>query len=129
VVIDPEKYTVHDVTGTLKQFLHSLPDPVLTQSLYQNFIATIREFNKGENLWNFLYWTTIGHTVAVLIVGRPLRMFRHTSITCIAASINLIGQRGKLTRQMPRLARKCPVTDCYCEHRWEDGQMNMEMGR
>lgn len=45
VVIDPEKYTVHDVTGTLKQFLHSLPDPVLTQSLYQNFIATIRKSN------------------------------------------------------------------------------------
>ena len=44
VVIDPEKYTVHDVTGTLKQFLHSLPDPVLTQGLYQNFIATIRKW-------------------------------------------------------------------------------------
>ena len=43
VVIDPEKYTVHDVTGTLKLFLHSLPDPVLTKALYPNFIATIRK--------------------------------------------------------------------------------------
>lgn len=42
VVIDPEKYNVHDVTGTLKQFLRSLPDPVLTHELYQDFITTIR---------------------------------------------------------------------------------------
>ena len=36
----------------------------------------------------------------------------------IAASINLVGQREKLTGQMPKLAGKCPVTDCYYEH-WE----------
>ena len=34
----------------------------------------------------------------------------------IAASINLVGQRGKSTGQMPKLAGKCPVTDCYYEH-------------
>ena len=34
----------------------------------------------------------------------------------IAASINLVGQREKLTGQMPKLAGKCPVTDCYYEH-------------
>ena len=37
--------------------------------------------------------------------SRPLKMSGHTScISCIA----LIGQRGKLTGQMPKLARKCP---------------------
>ena len=34
----------------------------------------------------------------------------------IAASINLVGQREKLTGQMPKLAGKCPVTVCYYEH-------------
>ena len=37
------------------------------------------------------------------------------SITYIAASM---GQRGNLTGQMPKLAGKSPVTDCYHEH-WE----------
>ena len=35
----------------------------------------------------------------------------------IVASINLVGHREKLTRQIiPKLAGKCPVTDCYYEH-------------
>ena len=34
----------------------------------------------------------------------------------IAASINLVGQKEKLTGQMPKLVGKCPVTDCYYEH-------------
>ena len=34
----------------------------------------------------------------------------------ITASINLVRQREKLTGQIPRLAGKCPVTDCYYEH-------------
>ena len=43
MVIDPEVYTVHDVTGTLKQFFRSLPDPLLTHQLYQSFITTMRK--------------------------------------------------------------------------------------
>lgn len=43
VVIDPEVYTVHDVTGTLKLFFRSLPDPLLTHQLYNSFIATMRK--------------------------------------------------------------------------------------
>ena len=43
VVIDPEVYTVHDVTGTLKLFFRSLPDPLLTHQLYDSFIATMRK--------------------------------------------------------------------------------------
>lgn len=43
VVIDPEVYTVHDVTGTLKLFFRSLPDPLLTHQLYHSFIATMRK--------------------------------------------------------------------------------------
>ena len=43
MVIDPEVYTVHDVTGTLKQFFRSLPDPLLTHQLYQSFIATMHK--------------------------------------------------------------------------------------
>ena len=43
VVIDPEKYLVNDVTGTLKQFFQSLPDPLLTHQLYHSFISTMRE--------------------------------------------------------------------------------------
>ena len=34
----------------------------------------------------------------------------------MAASINLVGQKEQLTGQMPKLAGKCPVTDCYYEH-------------
>jgi len=43
MVIDPDKYNVHDVTGTLKHFLRSLPHPVLTHDLYSKFIATVRK--------------------------------------------------------------------------------------
>ena len=52
--------------------------------------------------------------------SKPLKMFGHTfkriKPTYIAAS-NLVGQREKLTGQMPnyKLAGKCPVTDCYYE--------------
>lgn len=46
VVIDPDNYTVHDVTSTLKQFLRSLPDPVLTHACYNDFIAVIRTLSK-----------------------------------------------------------------------------------
>ena len=38
VVIDEDSYSVHDVTGTLKQFFRTLPDPLLTHKLYQPFI-------------------------------------------------------------------------------------------
>ena len=48
VVIDPEVYNVHDVTGTLKQFFHSLPDPLLTLQLYNSFIATMRKLRERE---------------------------------------------------------------------------------
>jgi len=43
VVIDPDVFTVHDVTGTLKQFFRSLPDPLLTHRLYQSFVNNMRE--------------------------------------------------------------------------------------
>ena len=46
----------------------------------------------------------------------------------IAASINLIGQRGKSTGQMPKLAKKCPVTDCYYEH-WGGAEGDRQGGR
>ena len=40
--------------------------------------------------------------------SKPLKMFGHLAFpTYIAASINLVGQREKLTRQMPKLAGKC----------------------
>ena len=43
VYINPENYTVHDVTGCLKQFFRSLPDPLLTHNLYRNFLDASRE--------------------------------------------------------------------------------------
>ena len=44
-------------------------------------------------------------------------MFGHTALQShIAVSSNMVGQRGKLTGKMPKLAGKCPVTDCYYEH-------------
>ena len=43
VVIDSDTYTVHDVTGALKQFFRNLPDPLLTHDLYSEFIATCSE--------------------------------------------------------------------------------------
>ena len=41
--------------------------------------------------------------------SKPLKMFRHTFKSIPYASINLVGQREKLTRQMPKLAGKCPM--------------------
>ena len=38
VMIDEDSYSVHDVTGTLKQFFRTLPDPLLTHKLYQAFL-------------------------------------------------------------------------------------------
>ena len=43
VVIDSDVYNVHDVTGCLKQFFRSLPDPLLTHHLYESLIAVSRE--------------------------------------------------------------------------------------
>ena len=43
MVIDADVYNVHDVTGCLKQFFRSLPDPLLTHQLYESLIATSRE--------------------------------------------------------------------------------------
>lgn len=42
-IVDPEIYLVNDVAGTLKQFLRSLPDPLLTHHLYAAFINAARE--------------------------------------------------------------------------------------
>lgn len=38
VMIDQDQYTVHDVTGVLKQFFQTLPDPLFTHHLYYPFI-------------------------------------------------------------------------------------------
>lgn len=43
VFVDPDSYTVHDVTGCLKQFFRSLPDPLLTHLLYRQFLVASRE--------------------------------------------------------------------------------------
>lgn len=48
VVIDPDTYLVHDVTGTLKHFFQSLPDPLFTHHLYSPFLSA------GCKLWNSL---------------------------------------------------------------------------
>ena len=49
--------------------------------------------------------------------SKPVKRFGHTFKSVhVAASINLVGQKEKLTRQMPKLAGKCPVTDCSYEH-------------
>ena len=45
VQLDPEDYTVHDVTGTLKQFFRSLPDPLMTHQFYSAFIAAVRKYS------------------------------------------------------------------------------------
>ena len=37
-LIDSEEFTVHDVAGVLKDFFKSLPDPLLTHTLYQDFV-------------------------------------------------------------------------------------------
>ena len=52
---------------------------------------------------------------AVLIVShwKCLDILSKAFSMYIAASINLVGQRENLTGQMPKLAGKCPVTDCY----------------
>ena len=43
-IVDPETYLVNDVAGTLKQFLRSLPDPLLTHHLYAAFINAARKW-------------------------------------------------------------------------------------
>lgn len=40
VMIDGDSYTVHDVTGVLKQFFRTLPDPLFTHKLYSSFLHT-----------------------------------------------------------------------------------------
>ena len=42
-LINSEEYTVHDVAGVLKDFFKSLPDPLLTHSLYQDFVLVMSE--------------------------------------------------------------------------------------
>lgn len=39
IVIDHDTYQVHDVTGTLKHFFQSLPDPLFTHHLYSAFLS------------------------------------------------------------------------------------------
>ena len=43
VQINPESYSVHDVTGALKDFFKCLPDPLLTHQLYPSFISAMGE--------------------------------------------------------------------------------------
>ena len=38
VMIDENVYSVHDVTGVLKQFFRTLPDPLFTHKLYESFL-------------------------------------------------------------------------------------------
>ena len=40
-LINSEEYTVHDVAGVLKDFFKSLPDPLLTHTLYQDFVLVM----------------------------------------------------------------------------------------
>jgi hypothetical protein len=51
VVIDADVYNVHDVTGCLKQFFRSLPDPLLTHQLYESLIATSQMTDHENQLY------------------------------------------------------------------------------
>ena len=53
VVVNQEVYTVHDVTGTMKQFFRNLPDPLLTHQLYDQFIEAAREWSE-EGGWGWV---------------------------------------------------------------------------
>ena len=41
LVINPEVFTVHDVTGVFKRFLRALPQSLLTTELHSKFISTV----------------------------------------------------------------------------------------
>ncbi|CAI8051664.1 Arf-GAP with Rho-GAP domain, ANK repeat and PH domain-containing protein 1 [Geodia barretti] len=49
-LINSEEYTVHDVAGVLKDFFKSLPDPLLTHSLYQDFVLVMKEAEHEQQL-------------------------------------------------------------------------------
>ena len=45
VILKMEENTVHEVCNTLKRFLRNLHDPLLTDHLYGQWIATAGKFN------------------------------------------------------------------------------------
>ena len=82
--------------------------PVTRANYNSKGLLTNRQVVHMHMRKTYVFWTLVQAQCS-------LKMFGHTfkSITYIAVSINLVEQREKLTGGMPKLARKCPVTDCY----------------
>ena len=45
VRLNPEEFSIHDVTGALKKYFRDLPDPLMTQKLYKEWIDKAGETN------------------------------------------------------------------------------------
>ncbi|XP_072040365.1 arf-GAP with Rho-GAP domain, ANK repeat and PH domain-containing protein 1-like isoform X2 [Amphiura filiformis] len=60
VRLNPEDYTIHDVTGALKKYFRELPDPLMTQKLYKEWIdkagETIKPNKKCQDHDTKLQW-------------------------------------------------------------------------
>ncbi len=51
VQIAPEAFTVHDVSGCMKQFFRNLPDPLLTHQFYGAFVSAVQTTDHEQLLY------------------------------------------------------------------------------
>ena len=49
VRLNPDEFSIHDVTGALKKYFRDLPDPLMTQKLYKEWIDKAGETNNTNS--------------------------------------------------------------------------------
>uniref|UniRef100_A0A1X7TTF8 Uncharacterized protein n=2 Tax=Amphimedon queenslandica TaxID=400682 RepID=A0A1X7TTF8_AMPQE len=98
VVIDEDSYSVHDVTGTLKQFFRTLPDPLMTHKLYQPFLHASSMTSGHENQMYQLQslidqLPDINRETLKRLIGHLLKVIQHESDNKMSQS-NIISLFG-----------------------------------
>ena len=86
LVLDPETFSVQDVSGVLKRFLRALPHPLLTEELYPAFMAatSIREHDE------------LMYTIQELIVKMP-REYKNTLLR-LCEHLRLVAEQEELNK-------------------------------
>lgn len=77
---DESGFHVHESAGLLKQFLRSLPDPLLTEELYDDFIKTAGNHQTLITITLHLSLITITLRLS-LMTHHPLLITHHLSLT------------------------------------------------
>ncbi|XP_019855674.1 PREDICTED: arf-GAP with Rho-GAP domain, ANK repeat and PH domain-containing protein 1-like isoform X1 [Amphimedon queenslandica] len=98
VVIDEDSYSVHDVTGTLKQFFRTLPDPLMTHKLYQPFLHASSMTSGHENQMYQLQslidqLPDVNRETLKRLIGHLLKVIQHESDNKMSQS-NIISLFG-----------------------------------